>query len=482
MKVVRLLFCAAAVSLALFTTTSAFAEVRQGAVTVSPFAGGYLFEGDQKLRTNNFMAGMGVGYLITDHIGVEGVLGYINGGRRNEDASGGPVPIPGSRSLDGAFLTSGVDGRPYRGGVDGYLYKVEGLYHFNPKGKLVPFVAAGIGGLTLDPVQGPGGTTAIFDYGAGLQYFLSENLAFRTDVRHVIEINEGENNLMYTAGLTYYIGGVRPAPVAVTPPPPPPPAPVPAPPAPKVEAPAPKQEAVCIDLKVLFDFDKDEVKSEYIDDIKRVADFLKANPTFHGTIEGGTDAVGSEDYNLGLSVRRAESVKKVLVDKYEIDPGRLKTVGYGKVKPIATNLTEEGRQVNRRAVRVYCSDGEDIPPPPVAQKCIVLKVDFAVGSSKVDADKYAGALKEVADYMNAHPDFVGTVEGYADATGNAKLNMDLSMKRSENVKKVLVEKYGVPANRLRAEGYGKERPINTNETVEGRAQNRYAVQVICEPE
>ncbi len=427
------------------------------------------------------MAGLGVGYLITDHIGVEGVFGYINGARKVEEPTFFDRVETGGKSVNGTFLDPGPGDDPYRGRVNGYLYRIEGLYHFNPTGKLVPFVALGGGILQLDPAKGPGDSTGFFDYGAGVQYFLSENLAFRTDVRHVLAFNEGENNLMYTAGLTYYIGGNRPAPapVAVTPPPPVEKAEAPAPPPP----PAPKkQENVCIDLKVEFDFDKDDIKPEYHDDIQRVADFLKANPTFHGTIEGGTDAVGSEDYNLGLSLRRADSVKKYLVDNFGIDSARLKTVGYGKVKPIATNLTAEGRQINRRAVRVYCSSGEDAPPPPLAQKCIVLKVDFAVGSSKVDPEKYADAFKEIADYMKAHPDFVGTVEGYADASGTAQLNMDLTMKRAENVKKVLVEKYGVPANRLRAEGYGKERPINTNETVEGRAGNRYAVQMICEPE
>jgi OOP family OmpA-OmpF porin len=212
-----------AVFLVLLTSTAALAEFRQGAVTVSPYVGGYLFEGDQGLNTNNFMCGLGVGYIITDHVGIEGVVGYINSNWKTQPVfrqERGPVVIP--PTLNGAISatpTQGPEYDPYRGQVNGYLYKIEGLYHFNPTGKLVPFVAAGFGGLTLDPEQGPGDTTAFFDYGAGVQYFLSNNLAFRADVRHVIAFNEGENNLMYTAALTYYIGGGKsaPAPVAVTP-------------------------------------------------------------------------------------------------------------------------------------------------------------------------------------------------------------------------------------------------------------------------
>jgi len=361
----------AAVFIVVLTSTAALAEVRQGAVTVSPFAGGYLFEGDQGLRTNNFMAGLGVGYLITDHIGVEGVFGYINGARKNIQPDFNPDTLP---ALDGAFLDSGAAFDPYRGRVNGYLYKIEGLYHFNPTGKFVPFVAAGVGGLTLDPHEGTSRTSVILDYGAGIQYFLSNNLAFRTDVRHVFELNEGENNLMYTAGLTYYIGGGKPAPapVAVTPPPPPAPAPEPAP-APKVEAPAPAPEPVpepkveeapapapepvkpaplkkelVIDVKVEFDFDKWNIRPIYHDELARVSQYLKDYPDNFAVLEGHTDSKGTVKYNQRLSQKRAESVRQYMIDNFGVDGTKLSAKGYGELKPIATNDTEEGRQTNRR--------------------------------------------------------------------------------------------------------------------------------------
>ncbi|MBI5189323.1 MAG: OmpA family protein [Nitrospirae bacterium] len=249
-----------------------------------------------------------------------------------------------------------------------------------------------------------------------------------------------------------------------------------------VPAPVPKkQEAVCIRLNILFDFDDDKVKPEYNDEIKKVTDFLKANPTFKGTIEGGTDAVGDDEYNMDLSARRAENVKKVLVDNFGIAENRLDTVGFGKFNPTDTNLTDEGRAENRKAVRVYCSSGEDVPPQLQAKKCIILKVDFAVGSSRVEPT-YDPSFKAVADYMKAYPDYVGSIEGYTDATGTDDVNIDLSIKRAESVKAYLVDNYGVPADRLLTVGLGKWRPIAANDTPEGRAQNRYAVQMICEPE
>jgi len=413
-----------------------------------------LFEGDQRLKASMAFGGT-LGYNLDEHISMELGASFIDTGRKHGE---------------------GVD-------VDTYFYHLDGLYHFDPTwgAGFQPYVAAGIGGMTFDyrgkvDNKDPSETAFAFNYGGGFEYFLQDNFALRGDVRHIITTNGGFNDLLCTAGLTLYFGGEKHETMAEAAPPPPPPPP---PPAKKVET-APKPGVVCIDLKVEFDFDKANVKPEFRDDIKRVADFLNENPSFKGTIEGGTDAVGTEDYNLALSERRAESVKKYLVDEFGIAPSRLTTVGYGKARPIATNLTAEGRQKNRRAVRVYCSSGADYSMPVPAQKCIVLKVDFKVGSADVDPEMYSDAFKEVADYMMAHPDYVGTVEGYADATGPGRYNTDLSDRRAENVKKVLVENYGVPADRLKTEGFGETRPIYSNETVEGRASNRYAVQVICD--
>jgi outer membrane protein OmpA-like peptidoglycan-associated protein len=64
-------------------------------------------------------------------------------------------------------------------------------------------------------------------------------------------------------------------------------------------------------------------------------------------ISGHTDNTGAADYNIGLSQRRSEAVKKHLVGT-GIDPTRISVVGYGSKKPIADNNKREGRQLNRR--------------------------------------------------------------------------------------------------------------------------------------
>jgi len=118
----------------------------------------------------------------------------------------------------------------------------------------------------------------------------------------------------------------------------------------RVGCPVPIPEKVSITLLVEFDFDKSVVKPQYHGDIEKVANFLKAYPKTTGELEGHTDSIGTDEYNMKLSQRRAQSVKKYLVDKFGIDPARLSTVGYGESQPVASNKTDAGRQKNRRVV------------------------------------------------------------------------------------------------------------------------------------
>ena len=110
------------------------------------------------------------------------------------------------------------------------------------------------------------------------------------------------------------------------------------------------KEKVSITLHVEFDFDKDSVRSEYHSDIKKVANFLKAYPKATAVLEGHTDAYGTDEYNLNLSKKRADSIKKYLVDKFGISASRISTRGFGESQPVASNKTKEGRQQNRRVV------------------------------------------------------------------------------------------------------------------------------------
>lgn len=98
---------------------------------------------------------------------------------------------------------------------------------------------------------------------------------------------------------------------------------------------------------VLFDSGQAELKSGAFNTIDRLATFMRENPERTLLVEGYTDSVGSDAYNLSLSQRRAEAVRAALVAR-GIDGARITTSGMGKAKPVASNDTASGRQRNRR--------------------------------------------------------------------------------------------------------------------------------------
>lgn len=103
-----------------------------------------------------------------------------------------------------------------------------------------------------------------------------------------------------------------------------------------------------VELDVKFDFDKAKVKPESYGDIKNLADFMTQYPQTSTVVEGHTDAVGSDAYNQGLSERRANAVRDVLVNEYGVGSERVNAVGYGETRPVADNASADGRAVNRR--------------------------------------------------------------------------------------------------------------------------------------
>ena len=98
---------------------------------------------------------------------------------------------------------------------------------------------------------------------------------------------------------------------------------------------------------ILFDFNKSDLRQEAQLGLAKVSVILEQYPEMHISVEGHTDNVGSEDYNLKLSEKRAQSVYDFLVSQ-GVPAERLDTKGYGMTQPVASNETAEGRQKNRR--------------------------------------------------------------------------------------------------------------------------------------
>jgi len=441
----RMRFCLIVlVFLSINVSMAIAAGIQPDTFSISGMLGGYTFDGKQHLETRPVIGVRG-GYNFTKYFGVEALFDF--------------VPTESTRAGLG-------DAQAYHFGGDLLL-------HLLPDNKLVPFLAAGYGGITLDRDKQETITRGVFDYGAGVKYFMTDNLALRGDFRHLVFRDDKTLfNYEYTVGITYQFGERQAAVTPVTQPEPeaaPPEAPLePVP----ITEPTPEKMKYCVNLAIEFDINKADIRPQYHDEVARVGDFMKKYPTTTAVIEGYTDEVGSDENNMKLSQRRAESVVNYLVEKFEIERSRLSAKGYGKTKPIADNSTEAGRQKNRRinAIIDCAIDVKELTAPP-ERLCMTLKVEFATDSAEI-RPRYYEEVNKVGEYMKKYPTTTAVIEGHTDNVGSLDHNTKLSQRRAESAVNYLVEKFGIERSRLSAKGYGPTRRIAYNNSAEGRQKNR----------
>lgn len=99
---------------------------------------------------------------------------------------------------------------------------------------------------------------------------------------------------------------------------------------------------------IYFDFNKADLKPESDPTLEQMAKLLKDSPELKVLVAGHTDNVGTFEFNMDLSQRRAASVVDALATRFDIDKARLMPVGVSFASPVASNKTEEGRAKNRR--------------------------------------------------------------------------------------------------------------------------------------
>jgi uncharacterized repeat protein (TIGR01451 family) len=230
-----------------------------------------------------------------------------------------------------------------------------------------------------------------------------------------------------------------------------------------------------------------------------LAQKLQENPNDSLEIGGHTDSAGSDEYNLGLSQRRAESVKAYLISKDKIFE-RLIAKGYGERRPVVPNRAE-CREKNRRVEISIPRQAETIAPMLVnwsrvltqndpdstnntasdtvyvrseSLPSLVRHVNFNVDKwgltppAKETLDKDVVTLSRI---LQADSSIYIEIAGHTDSTASEAYNLALSRKRAQSVMEYFKTKCIWP-DRMKAAGYGEQYPIADNGTPEGRAQNR----------
>ena len=108
-----------------------------------------------------------------------------------------------------------------------------------------------------------------------------------------------------------------------------------------------------------------------------------------------------------------------------------------------------------------------------------IRVDIKFATNKADiTEEYAGEVERVAKFLKKYASVNAEIAGHTDSTASDAYNQKLSQRRADAVKTMLVTRFGIDASRLTAMGYGESKPIASNDTADGRAQNRRVVAVM----
>ncbi len=239
-----------------------------------------------------------------------------------------------------------------------------------------------------------------------------------------------------------------------------------------VQVPA-RTEEYCAVLDIQFEIDRDDIQREVKEKLAVLATFMKKYPDTSAVIEGHTDDVGTNEHNMKLSQRRADSVVDYLVHNLGIAPSRLTAVGYGETRPLVDNASEEGKRQNRRidAVIGCVTDIAGLKVVP-ARITMALLIEFDHNQAEVKPE-YASDLQKVADFMRDNPSVTATVEGHTgNLQGTPELAMDISRRRAQNVVNALADNFDVTRSRLAVEGFGQTRRFAYNTSLDGQRENR----------
>jgi OmpA-OmpF porin, OOP family len=413
---------AAFILMIISVASSGFCQEKTGAFYLSPFIGGYTFEGNQDLGTRP-VYGLRAGYNFTKNIDAELVFGYDS-----------TKYTPAAVDID----------------TKAYNYRLEGLYNFMPDKRLVPFVAIGVGGQSLrydDSVLGNNidRNRLVAGYGAGLKYHFTDMIALRADVRHVLAFGSAYNNLEYTLGIVFSFGGKKEQVASRI---------AEQAPAPPIAAPINLSAKAVSDSQINADWNSVEGASGY--KIYRDDQFLTSSPT-----------ASLPDSGLKAST---------LYCYYVIAIGDPDRVSDKSNKACATTLAPPVKETVKEVEQKKEAEST------VAQEMLekgraTINVEFDFDKANIKS-KYHEEIKKFADVMKQHPDLNVVIEGHTDNIGTAKYNQPLSQRRANSVRDYMINTFGIKASRIKAAGYGLSRPIASNKTKAGRQKNRRVEAVV----
>jgi OOP family OmpA-OmpF porin len=311
-------------------------------------------------------------------------------------------------------------------------------------------------------------------YGIGLQYALTPSLDLRFEAERY-QVNDAIGSTgdidLASLGLLFRFGQNKPAPkpaqAAYV-------APVKIVQPVVVTVPVAKTEEYCTILDLEFTINDSGIQLAGMEKLRVLGTFLNKYPKTTAVIQGHSDNVGRPQDNQKLSLARAQSVVDLIVDRFNVDRSRLRAVGYGESRPLASNETAAGMRANRRISAVIaCANDIEGLTPAAARLTMALQMEFHTDSANI-RPKYRDQIATVARYMKDHPEVSATIQGHASNRNKVTLDgsLDLSRLRAANVANYLVSEFGIARSRLTTEGFGETDRFAYNTTAEGQQDNQ----------
>ncbi|MDY0211625.1 MAG: OmpA family protein [Desulfuromonadaceae bacterium] len=414
----------------------------------------FAFEANQAAQEGRFFINPMVGGLEKESTsGYNPAINYTLGGGYNYSANL-------SSYLDVSFA-------PQRRNADSDLYtaSIGALYHFMPEERLVPYLTAGLGYLGINGKDGLSDENqAQFNYGVGLKYFLSKDIALNAEVKHMLDTSGEPNSLLYQAGLVFFFGkgtqldsdndGVLDKDDRC----------------PNTPAGAPVDKYGCP-----LDSDNDGV-FDYMDKCPNTPADVSVDQ-YGCPLDSDNDGVA--DY----LDKCPNTPAGVSVDKFgcPLDSDNDGVADYLDKCP----NTPAGAPVDKFGCPLD-SDNDGVPDyldkcpnSPAGAKVDVdgcqvklhLVLEFATNKYEITPAHYP-ELDKAIKFVQKYPGEKILVAGHTDNTGAADYNKNLSLRRAEAVKAYIADKVGGKLNNLSVKGFGEEEPIADNSTDAGRKQNR----------
>ena len=448
------------------STTVAFGAVREGAFSVTPLIGSYVYDKNDQGLDSSLMIGVRAGYNITKAIGVEALYDYV------------------APSDSGLWTLKDISMQRFGG---------QALYHFFPDSVFAPYLAAGYSRVAFSGSDVNDKGHGAFDYGVGVKYFVTDDIAIRGDLRHILYGYNSKtfNNVECAVGAYFQFGGGKPVVKAATPPPTQIPQPQPAqvvvPPA----LPSEPVKTVVVPISIPVSVLVLPVDSDG-DGVNDLLDKCPGTPAGVAVDATGcpldTDKDGVPDYldkcpetPVGIAVDTngcpldtdKDGVADYL-DRCPDTPTGVKVDGSGCPVDADKDGVPDYLDKCPETPAGTAVDASGCPVEVAKISCntpAIIAVSFNPGKADIKA-KYHRELDRLGKFLKEFPHSKGVIRGYTDADGGKEINLKLSQERTESVRIYIIKKFGIDGSRISAKGYGSAKPIASNKTDSGKAKNR----------